>query len=248
MDNVAKIAACPSSLPYFNVATTGHTTLQQQGQMTGGLGWSLVTAAAPAGLAQLFGKTLLTSETLGLQLNQQNIDAWDTAPSLDPIQLIAMQGLYHKALGLPMSSAQVAVLDKFYRAEEVAKPEPSTPTPTKKQGGEEIESTEVKPAAALHKPTKEYLLILRSMYDELGPGWLQVTPKKCVPKDVCYVACDKDTYVWVTKDGVGQLTNLTILIIDAATRDTSQDTGGTPRTTQTRFQLPLSPPAPSLGG
>ena len=34
--------------------------------------------------------------------------------SLDPVQLIAMQGLYNKALGFEMSQQQIAVLDALY--------------------------------------------------------------------------------------------------------------------------------------
>ncbi len=105
MDNLARTASCPNSLPYLNVATGGHTTVQQLGQATAGLGWGFVATIA---------KTVLNSETLGFQLSQQNVDVWDTAPSLDPVQLIAMQGLYNKALGFEMSQQQIAVLDALY--------------------------------------------------------------------------------------------------------------------------------------
>ena len=60
----------PDSLPYLNVATGGHTTVQQLGQATAGLGWGFVATIA---------KTVLNSETLGFQLSQQNVDVWDTA-------------------------------------------------------------------------------------------------------------------------------------------------------------------------
>ena len=238
MDNLARMAACPNSLPYFNVATTGHTSIQQQGQATAGLGWGLVTAA-PTGFTQLFGKTLLNTETFGLQFNQQDIDTWDTVPSLDPIQLLAMQGLYHKALGLPMSPIQVRVLDQFYaRSNPACARDPLLTTRCRDRIG-------AKATVAKFQPTKEYLAILWEMYDDLGPGWLHVTPKKCVPQDVCYVAFAPDTYVWVTGKGMEQLTNLTLLIIDAATRDTSQEVGGT-RTNQSRLQFPNPSPAPAL--
>jgi hypothetical protein len=258
MDNLARTAACPNSLPYFNVATTSHTTIQQQGQVTGGLGWTLVTAAA-TGFTQLFGKTVLTSETLGFQLNQQNIDAWDTAPSLDPIQLIAMQGLYNKALGIPMSQSQVATLFALYNpkiSSSLIAPKPKPPAEATRGADKatleadraaaeaDRAAAEAAKAAAPHKLSPEYLSILCGMYEELGPGWLHVTPKKCLPNDACYVAREKDTYVWVTKDGMAQLTNLTILIIDAATRDTSQESGGS-RTPQQQ-RAPLIPPAATL--
>ncbi len=162
-----------------------------------------------------------------------------------------MQGLYNKAIGIPLSPAQVAVPDKFYCAGEQADPHAPSPTTDRAvPGPESISRPEGIPkgtpslaAAAGHKLSGEYLAILRGMYDDLGPGWLHVTPRKCVPKNACYVGCDRDTYVWITRNGMQQLTNLTILIIDAATRDTSQEIGG-PRTTQSRFQLPfLAPPA-----
>lgn len=85
LDNLAMMANNPSSLPFFNVAATGKTTIQQSSQANGSLNWDLITAA-PTGPLFLFNKTILDKESASLQYTQQNIDEWDTTPSLDPIQ------------------------------------------------------------------------------------------------------------------------------------------------------------------
>jgi hypothetical protein len=230
MDNLARMSVSPNSLPYFNVATAGKTTIQHANQASAGLGWGLITAA-PGTLVALFDKTVLESETLGFQVNHQNTEEWDTSPSLDPIQLLVMQGLYKKALGIARSPAQEHILDKFYPEVVEACPSPESGKPPAKkkvlvldEDGKTVREVEEQAIqTSVHKLNPDYVAVLREIYDNLEPGWLCITPQQRVPKNACYVANCGDTYVWVTRRHLEQLTNLTILVIDAATRDTSPD-------------------------
>jgi hypothetical protein len=49
------------------------------------------------------------------------------------------------------------------------------------------------------------------------PGWLGVGEKCDVPKNACYVGHYRHTYVWVTPDGIGGLTQVTLAILNIAT-------------------------------
>jgi hypothetical protein len=244
VDNLAKMCACPDSLPYFNVATSGKTTVQHQNQASAGLGWDLLSVA-PGGILTLFNRTLLDKETLGFQLTHQNTDEWDTSPSLDPVQLLVMQGLYKKALGIPLSNIQENILNKFYAepstTEAVPAPAPpKQPSEGQDKGPNKELKGEIVYQTAAHKFSPDYAGVLCELYRELGPGWLCMSyHKDACPENACYVANCKNTYVWVTKRHLEQLTNLTILIIDAATRDTSQSFGG--QRTNINRQVPSGP-------
>ena len=56
-------------------------------------------------------------------------------------------------------------------------------------------------------------------------GWLKVGGQSDVPKQASYVGQFQDVYVWVMPDGMEGLSDLTLAIMDIATRD---DTGGGP--------------------
>jgi hypothetical protein len=49
---------------------------------------------------------------------------------------------------------------------------------------------------------------------KIGPGWYGRGHKKDVPKDACYVGHYRDCYVWVTEDGVEDLTQFTLKILN----------------------------------
>jgi hypothetical protein len=48
----------------------------------------------------------------------------------------------------------------------------------------------------------------------LRSGWFSVGKKKDVPKDACYVGCYKGTYVWVMPEGLEDLANTTMAVLD----------------------------------
>ncbi len=125
-----------------------------------------------------------------------------------------------------MSDSQIAVLNTFYPPQSQSKnekPDSASPEMEEPYAGMKGEAKGT-PKLAMSRPktSKEYVAILRQLYEELGPGWVYVTTKDCLPKKVCYAACYNDTNASVTPKGMEALTNLTILIIDAATRDTTQ--------------------------
>jgi len=109
MANLAVMVDNPSALPYYAVAQTGKTTIQQNTQGSTGVNWDLLTVAG-----SLFNKVLFDKGSFGLQYNQQNIEEWDTLPALDPVQLILMQGLYRKALGYGIPDGQRNALERFF--------------------------------------------------------------------------------------------------------------------------------------
>jgi hypothetical protein len=60
---------------------------------------------------------------------------------------------------------------------------------------------------------------LKEITDELKKihrGWYHVGHKRDVPKDACYVAHCKDLYIWVTPDGVDDLTEFTLSVLEMA--------------------------------
>jgi hypothetical protein len=50
--------------------------------------------------------------------------------------------------------------------------------------------------------------------DEIPSGWFHVGRKRDVPKDACYVGQYRDCYVWVERDGLEELTQFTIKILN----------------------------------
>lgn len=54
-------------------------------------------------------------------------------------------------------------------------------------------------------------------------GWFRIGRKKDIPKNACYWGSYCDTYVWVCRDGVGELTHLTSVILDFALRSPEPD-------------------------
>jgi hypothetical protein len=53
--------------------------------------------------------------------------------------------------------------------------------------------------------------------EAIQPGWFHVGRKKDVPKDACYVGHYRDCYVWVGADGLEELTQLTVKVLNFAT-------------------------------
>jgi len=214
MDNLAAVAANPSELPYFSVAQTGHTTIQVTPNVNNLLNWDLITVTGV-----LFNKFIFDKGAITTQYTQQNTEAWDTTPSLDPVQLFLMQGLYRKALGLDLPAYQQMALQTFFK-----------PTTEKAYAGHPMYSG-------------VYAEAMNDLYNGIGPGWFTVGQKCDVPKNACYVGRHCETYVWVTPEGLEALTNLTLAIINVGTVDTKDFTG----VSRTRgLVIPYNPPSPPL--
>jgi hypothetical protein len=216
MDNLALLADQPSAMPFFSVAQTGKTTIQQNTQGSSTVSWDLITVAG-----RLFDKVLFDKGGFGLQYNQQNIEEWDTTPALDPVQLILMQGLYRKALGYPIPFAQQQALDTFFAP------------PTKEK---------VNTLTQAHKNyMPEFQYALYDLYTRIDSGRIFVGRHHEAPKDACYVGRHGHTLAWVTSDGMDSLTALSIAVLDVATADTS----GLTAVTRARYFIPPQAIAPN---
>jgi hypothetical protein len=95
--------------------------------------------------------------------------------------------------------------------------------------------------------------VLGSTEGDDAYGWLNVGCKHEVPRDACYVGRRDRTYVWVMPEGLSRLSELTLAIVDIATREDSEparpDGGGVPRrmmgpppVPRRNFQVPPSGP------
>ena len=104
MDNLARIANHPASLPYFAVIDEGTTQVQDQGNPTGGIGFD------PTGFAQA---------SLGLSGSRTIADQWSQDPIKDPDRLKAMQYSYRWAMGDPgVAVPEVAETLKYFKVED----------------------------------------------------------------------------------------------------------------------------------
>jgi hypothetical protein len=84
-------------------------------------------------------------------------------------------------------------------------------------------------------------------------AWLNIGCKHDVPRDACYVGRRDGCYVWVMPEGMSQLSELTLAIVDIATRADAEparpDGGASPRrmmgpqpVPRRNFQVPPSGP------
>lgn len=239
MDNLALIADSPGSLPHYALAQAGKASVQWSGQATGSLSWDLLTAAG-----KLFDRFFLDKESIGVQASRVDVGDWDTTPDLDPMQMILMQALYLHVLGQPMLDDQRCALETFfsYKPRLTAKEIQDIEL---EMNGIWTDAKDPAKAAVLagftdYKP--DYSIALNDVYTSLETGWVHVGHCKDVPKDACYVGRHCHTYVWVDKENMKSLTNLTIAVLEIAGTDTSSQA----LRTQKGKSLKTLPPPPSL--
>jgi hypothetical protein len=76
----------------------------------------------------------------------------------------------------------------------------------------------------------EKLRGMRALYQQAVKGsaqhdpawdWLKIGRRTDVPRDACYVGRHGDVFAWITPDGIGGLSELTLEIMDVATREDS---------------------------
>lgn len=233
MDNLALMANNPSGLPHYALANSSHGTVQLAGSGNAGLSWDRITAAG-----KLFDRVLLDKETSGFSGSRLDNDEWDTTPDIDPVQEILMQGLYRKALGCEIPPYQEATLEAFFFAKPPSsgtlnssfndalntafgeKPKPGTPL-------DQAKTQMTNAMANYYRP--EYSIALHDVYSRIAPGFIGVGHKKDVPADACYVGKCCDTFVWVKRTNMADLTNLTVAVLDVANTDLSAESGRTAR-------------------
>jgi hypothetical protein len=100
--------------------------------------------------------------------------------------------------------------------------------------------------------------ILGSTEGDDAYAWLNIGCKREVPRDACYVGRHDETYVWVMPEGMSNLSDLTLAIVDIATREDAEtarpEGGGSPRrmtsppsVPRRNFQMPPSGPVYTPG-
>jgi hypothetical protein len=67
--------------------------------------------------------------------------------------------------------------------------------------------------------TRTYHLGVLDDQHPIPSGWLGVGPHHCVPHGACYKAHCGDTYVWIMPEGLQQLSEFTLVLLDIATTD-----------------------------
>jgi hypothetical protein len=86
-----------------------------------------------------------------------------------------------------------------------------------------------------------YHQAIRSV-EERDPAyhWLKIGGRRDVPRGACFVGRHGRTFVWVMPEGVSGLSDLSLAIMDIATRE---DSASSPHGPKEPFRQPPSPPA-----
>lgn len=82
--------------------------------------------------------------------------------------------------------------------------------------------------------------VLGAMEGDEGYSWLNIGCRRDIPRDACSVGRRNRTYVWVMPEGMSKLSELTLSIVDIATREDSGP--GHPSTTPQRLFGPEAVP------
>ncbi len=225
LDDLALLADHHDALPHFALTDAGRTMIQTSGQASTGLTWSLFTTAGA-----LFNKTLLSNTSPGAQYIRQDLDEWDTAPALDPIQQLVIRGLCLKALGIEPGPAELLAMRALFQPVPPYPLNDSTVAPALEALGRRLATDYHLPpdliwSLANYKPA--YAHALYDVSERVGCGWVHVGSCHDVPKDACHVGRHAHTCVWVMPYDVEYLTNLTIAVLDVATTDTAALAGKT---------------------
>ena len=245
LDNLAMFVSNPDSLPYFSLAPSGVTTIQQTYTPMGSLNWDY----AFFGMVGAF-KNHLDKKSLSLTANQQNIETWNTITSYYPESLKVMQCAYQKAVGREPCECEGYLTSFFFPPAPTTVPKgPKMTEPDSGAGssgasgknetgaenqGIDLRLSVIKSASAesiavadTKPPAKKPDLIPPSEralkaeeYQSIHPGWFCAGKITDVPwKQARYVGHYGSTYVWVTDEGVANLSRFTLAILDIVTSE-----------------------------
>jgi hypothetical protein len=199
LNNVARFVYDPGALPDFAVPTQGSTGVQDSGSGMFFIAWNR------AG----FDNTSLTG-TAARQLN----DSWTLTPVTDPRKLELMRCAYQRAVASCFpGQEQNECVDCVRRWAEFY-----LGTASPHGTGEGGRATEAEIAQKVREEIVRRGIVGPDCLN--GPCWFHVGCRKSVPKGCIYVGHYCDIYVWVCPgEGSQQLSDLTIAILDFATRD-----------------------------
>lgn len=184
LDNIAMFTCEPETLPWH--VRLGDGTVQIQdwagiGQQGGGF--------------TTFNGVRFGINNYGPQGSRRVSLQWGTDAVNDPDQLLALQDIYRRAIGLP-PLPEPSFLAALRRARAGDGDRPGS--------GAQGRSAEARADAVA-------LTISRG--GDVPTGWFGVGRKCDVPKDARYVGHYGDRYAWVPPEGVGGLARFTLLVL-----------------------------------
>jgi hypothetical protein len=106
LDNLARQAAVPSSMPYFVIPTQGTAQIAKTGQVSYQQGIDFITSG------QYVGRYLWDKVQPTVQVTKQVQETWQTGPVNDPDKLMLIRVALHKALGI--IDPNLPILEAFY--------------------------------------------------------------------------------------------------------------------------------------
>jgi len=159
----------------------------------------------------------VVSTSYGVTISRADQLNWTIWPISDPDRLALMRCVYQLALGLSPSDC-----DSCY---------------------EKLRKLLCPESAGKTSGTPAHLSEDECLCCAIPHGWMNVGCKRDVPHHACYVGHYRDTYVWVTPDGLEGLTRLTLTILNLATISYTASLAGPPGP----LPAPVPPPpAPSI--
>ncbi len=109
LDNLAMLSCRPSALPYFSVAGTATTSINQTVGVNYALGADLITSAG-----RFLGRYLFDHQTVTPTASQVAAEQWNSAATTNPDELQLMRSLYQRALGISISQKYEDNLNSFF--------------------------------------------------------------------------------------------------------------------------------------
>lgn len=196
IDNLAKFAANPASLPHFAIPDSG--TTQMSAQANGGMEFNYTRALFSAWKYSFGG-------------NAQEQENWVLKPVNDPGRLRRLRCAFQLAVNAHSGIDQdgdcikcVAELKKVGLIVDESKRE-TLPSP-------QDETATIETVA---DPSMK----IATLNCNFPRGWFGVGCKKDVPKCTCYVGHHCGTYVWVMPEGMDEFTRFTLTVLTLATTD-----------------------------
>jgi hypothetical protein len=213
VDNLARLAASPTALPYLDIPATGTAQIQLSVQAGYTPEWNFITSGA------YIGRWLFEQQEAVITGGNTRNESWAVSTVSSPDHLRAMQAAYRTVLGIADIDDQ-NVLDRYYALHTPARKGPSPVLPGPSGVGSIIASETGSVVASFDQaPSKgasgfspmdlgiDYRAFLATNWFGLGKP----------PKNACYVGRCRDTCVWVTSDHLSDLTKFTLAILDIAT-------------------------------
>jgi hypothetical protein len=229
LDNVAMMSCHPEALPAH--LRLGDGTVQISNQLSFG----------EAGGFSTLDHTRFGFQQWGPGGSTQVSEQWGTDAVRDPIQVVALQTIYRKALGM----APLPQPNFIREAQEAAA--------QNNQNGNSNESSSESPSdlddnlnggpnGSIFRAPQTMLAStgngerngksnnggeqqLEAADFDIPTGWFHIGERKDVPKNACYVGSFKDRYAWVDARGMDGLARFTLAVLTVIKADSGETVG-----------------------